>query len=133
MADEDLKAQVAEQNRRKLEEHLARMKKEGRLPTAGEERARKEREEREAQEQRNFRADWEAWKRMFGNRVVELRPRVADPHADYKLLGVSPKASPAEIRRAYYKLAKVHHPDQGGDVKKFLALMEAYQRVSGQT
>ena len=34
--------------------------------------------------------------------------RLDDP---YKTLGIAPDASPTDIRRAYRKLAKKHHPD----------------------
>lgn len=44
----------------------------------------------------------------------------------YTLLGLNPTCSPEEITRAYRRLAKEHHPDQGGDVKRFHEISEAY-------
>ena len=38
-----------------------------------------------------------------------------DPNKDYyKILGVSPQDSDKQIKEAYYKLAKKHHPDLNG-------------------
>jgi curved DNA-binding protein CbpA len=47
-----------------------------------------------------------------------------------ELLGVSEKATPADVKRAYWKLARAYHPDLGPDDpsrhEKFIAVAEAY-------
>lgn len=48
----------------------------------------------------------------------------------YELLGVSKTASQDEIKKAFHKLAHKHHPDKGGDEKKFKEINEAYQVLS---
>ena len=48
----------------------------------------------------------------------------------YELLGVSRNASEKEIKTAFRKLAAKHHPDKGGNHKKFTELNEAYQVLS---
>lgn len=50
----------------------------------------------------------------------------------YKILGVSKNASQEEIKKAYRKLAHKHHPDKGGDAKKFHKINEAYQILSNK-
>lgn len=41
------------------------------------------------------------------------------------LLGVDRHASPDDIRRAYRRAARLHHPDHGGDVSTFQQLVDA--------
>jgi len=48
----------------------------------------------------------------------------------YKILGVSKNASKEEIKQAFRKLAQQHHPDKGGDEKKFKEINEAYSVLS---
>lgn len=50
----------------------------------------------------------------------------------YKTLGVEKDASPDEIKKAFRKLAHQHHPDKGGDEKKFKEASEAYQTLSDE-
>mgnify|MGYP001954018235 CR=1 FL=1 len=48
----------------------------------------------------------------------------------YDLLEVSPDASTSEIKKAYYKKARVHHPDKGGDPEAFKEITKAYTVLS---
>lgn len=50
----------------------------------------------------------------------------------YKTLGVEKNASADEIKKAFRKLAHQHHPDKGGDEKKFKEASEAYQTLSDE-
>lgn len=45
----------------------------------------------------------------------------------YKTLGVPRNAQADEIKKAYRKLARTHHPDAGGDEAKFKEINEAYE------
>jgi DnaJ-class molecular chaperone len=44
----------------------------------------------------------------------------------FRLLGLEPGASPAEVRAAYRHKAKAAHPDAGGDAEAFEELWEAH-------
>lgn len=45
----------------------------------------------------------------------------------YATLGVPPSATAEEVRQRYYELAKVAHPDKGGDPVKFKEVVLAYE------
>lgn len=48
----------------------------------------------------------------------------------YKTLDVDKKATQTQIKKAYRKLARVHHPDRGGDPEKFKEVQNAYDVLS---
>lgn len=48
----------------------------------------------------------------------------------YKTLGVDRSASAEEIKRAYRRLASLHHPDKGGDTQRFQEIEAAYRTLS---
>jgi DnaJ-class molecular chaperone len=45
----------------------------------------------------------------------------------YSTLGLNRGASDAEIKKAYRSMAMKHHPDRGGDEKKFKEISQAYE------
>lgn len=48
----------------------------------------------------------------------------------YKILGINENASEDEIKQAYRKLARTHHPDKGGDKEKFQKVQTAYENLT---
>ncbi len=48
----------------------------------------------------------------------------------YTTLGLSKNASQDEIKKAFRRLASQHHPDKGGDTKKFQEIQAAYETLS---
>ena len=51
----------------------------------------------------------------------------------YEILGITKNASQEEVKKAFHKLAHKHHPDKGGEEKKFKEINEAYQVLSDTT
>lgn len=47
----------------------------------------------------------------------------------YKILGVDPKCTQSEIKSAYKKMAKEHHPDNGGMQEKMQEINEAWDHL----
>jgi len=54
-------------------------------------------------------------------------PTHTDP---WSILGVQRDASADEIKAAYRRLAKDHHPDRGGDPNRFIEIQNAYQQLT---
>lgn len=53
---------------------------------------------------------------------------IIDPNKDYyAILDIHPTARDEEIRRIYRELVRLHHPDSGGDARRFRELQEAYE------
>lgn len=50
----------------------------------------------------------------------------------YDILGVNTQATDDEVKKAYRKLAMLHHPDKGGDEKKFKEITEAYENITNK-
>ena len=50
---------------------------------------------------------------------------------DHEVLGVRVGAPPQEVRIAFRRFARLHHPDRGGNPETFQAGLEAYQRMLG--
>ena len=61
--------------------------------------------------------------------------RTPPAHDLYEVLGVSPSVTTAELRRAYRKLALVHHPDRAGpaSAQRFAQIAEAYRMLADPT
>lgn len=51
----------------------------------------------------------------------------------YDVLHVEPRATTADIRKAYRQLARVHHPDKGGDGRVFSEIRHAYEVLTDST
>jgi curved DNA-binding protein CbpA len=53
----------------------------------------------------------------------------------YRILGLPPGASAAEVKRAYRALAKANHPDSAGEkaLPRFLAIQAAYEQLTHAT
>jgi DnaJ-domain-containing protein 1 len=75
-----------------------------------------------------------------GSRATGLARELGERAEAYRVLGVPPDAHPADVRRAFRRLAAVHHPDRhpGASaaelatlVQKFTRITAAYRAVSG--
>jgi hypothetical protein len=50
---------------------------------------------------------------------------------DHEVLEVPAGAPPNDVRIAFRRFARLHHPDRGGDPETFQAGLEAYHRMLG--
>jgi curved DNA-binding protein CbpA len=54
---------------------------------------------------------------------------IIDPQDCFTLLELTPPYTAEAVKRAYRRLAKLHHPDHGGAADHFRALQRAYQQA----
>jgi DnaJ-class molecular chaperone len=48
----------------------------------------------------------------------------------YKVLGIEKSADARDVKKAYFDLAKRHHPDKGGNEEEFKKIQKAYDVLS---
>ena len=48
----------------------------------------------------------------------------------YLLLGLKPASTDEEVKSAYRKLVKIHHPDKGGSAERFKEITSAYMSIT---
>lgn len=85
---------------------------------------------RRAEEQRQKHREWD---KMFGTHIAEaIRRRNLSKHVE--TLGLRPEQATdsVAVKTAYRALAKLHHPDAGGDPVKFMEINEAYKTLMQQ-
>lgn len=136
MAEEITAEERAAANKRKLQEHLAKLK-EGKADFskkdfASEYQAEDEAAPKEPPKPPPKPSGWEAWKRVHKSRVHDLTGRSREQmaeEADYELLEVRPGASKEEVKKSFNRLAKQFHPDLGGDPEIFQAMRAAHDRI----
>ena len=71
-------------------------------------------------------------KRGIGDVLGEAYLQLAAPEQyrdPYEVLGIRSDALATIIEASYKALAKVHHPDVGGDPDKFKEIQDAYERI----
>jgi len=57
-------------------------------------------------------------------------PKDVDTEKLYSTLELSKDCNEKEIKRAYFRLSKIHHPDKGGDEHMFKEIAAAYEILS---
>lgn len=68
------------------------------------------------------------------NRAFKGFVALPDPDARqwWEVLGVEKTADNGEIKKAYFRLANIHHPDKGGDALMFDQVQKAYDLATGK-
>jgi DnaJ family protein A protein 2 len=64
---------------------------------------------------------------LFTNPIDTI---IIDNERLYECLEVSRDVNENQIKKAYYRLARVHHPDKGGNPEKFKEIHRAYEILS---
>ena len=67
------------------------------------------------------------WQKFADTITASLGP------CPFAALGLAPNATVNDVKSAYYRLAKLHHPDTGGNADEFVKIEEAYRRALAAT
>jgi hypothetical protein len=81
-----------------------------------------EREKKRQEKERWF----NEWRRTYQYSYTTPQQNIKSA---YDTLGLSIGASKQEIKSAFRRLVKKHHPDTGGDQKQFIAIRQAYEML----
>lgn len=79
----------------------------------------------------NPRAEFRKYEKPYGHKSEKVKSE--DVPYYYKVLGVSKDATQEEIKRAYYRLVRIYHPDVSADPearRKFEEIRKAYEVLS---
>jgi len=79
----------------------------------------------------NLMAEFQKYEKPYGHEREKVESE--DIPYYYKVLGVSKDASQEEIKRAYYRLVRIYHPDVSADPearRKFEEIRKAYEVLS---
>ncbi|MFM7548681.1 MAG: DnaJ domain-containing protein [Cyanobium sp.] len=88
--------------------------------------------QREAHRERRTDPPGSESKQAAGVGQDPARASSSDPRREaLRLLGLEIGASPQAIKKAYWRLAKAHHPDMGGEAEAFHRLDAAYRLLVG--
>ena len=66
----------------------------------------------------------------FGGGPNPFQTQTINNNEYYDILNIKKDATPAEIKKAYRKLAIKNHPDKGGDPEQFKKISVAYDTLS---
>jgi hypothetical protein len=92
------------------------------------------------QERERWRIEQEEWFRQIeekirrtAERLNQLQTGTSSTYSEnLKVLGLVPPVTRHELRTAYLDLAKIHHPDRGGDSAEFQRVQRAYSEATRQ-
>ncbi len=86
---------------------------------------------REAAYKKDRKSFWEYFRKLFegGDKYdnVECCVNVSDKHDEFKPLKKSKSFD--ELKKHYYKLSRIHHPDKGGDVCIMQRLNNLFEKL----
>ena len=110
----------------KLEEDRKRMEEEQRILDEAIERLWKEKIRKQREQEREAQRRYEEAYREYQRRATALQKDKNKENA-IKLMGLSNDPTVREVKSAYKKLSKIHHPDVGGTHENFIRLNKAYE------